>query len=98
MDLAEAISSHRCIEFTYQGHHRVVIPMAYGRTSASNAALRAYQTAGTSSSGPIPSSRPPSLFLEDQMVDARYTGATFSAPPDGYSRGDKGFVIIYAEL
>jgi len=47
MDFCEAIESRRLVEFTYDGHPRVVIPAAYGRHGTTgNPVLRAYQAGG----------------------------------------------------
>ena len=54
-DLVFAIDNRRVVQFTYDGHRRVVEPFLLGVTTAGKPALRGYQTEGGSRSGrPVP--------------------------------------------
>ncbi len=98
MDLVAAINEHLVLAFDYEGHPRVVIPTAYGRNHRGNDVLRAKQIGGTSRSRAVPSVGAPPTFTVSEMRGVRATGETFDAPPEGYSKGDKGLAVIYAEL
>lgn len=90
----KAIENQNIIEFYYEGKLRVVEPHCYGKTTAGNEGLRAYQIDGYSSSGKMgwkmyDLSKVDGIIVSDE---------TFDGPRAGYNPGDKGMSHIYAEL
>ena len=87
---------HRCLlEFTYQGHHRIVEPHAYGLNRTGNEVMRCYQTGGTSRSGKVPAWR---LMRVDQIKSLTVTGEHFVGGHPEYKRGNKDMSTIFCEL
>ena len=87
-----AIRDRRLLSFTYDGHFRVVIPVAHGtHISTGNEVLRAYQIRGTSSSR-----IPPlwDLFRVEKIVNLEVLDETFVDDPLGYACGDKHIQIV----
>jgi len=96
MDFCEAIASRRLVEFTYDGHPRVVIPAAYGRhATTGNPVLRAYQIGGTGKTRAVPFW---DLFLLSKIVSAQLAGGTFTDNPPGYKRDDAHISPIECQL
>ncbi len=92
MTICDAIRDRRLIQFSYDGHQRVVIPAAYGRhASTGNEVLRGYQVRGTSSTR-----TPPlwDLFLVTNMVGLTVLDETFVNDPPQYKRGDKHINVV----
>ncbi len=95
MNLCAAITGRRLISFVYDGHDRVVIPVAHGtHKTTGNTVLRGYQVRGTSSTRAVPLW---DLFLVDKMDDVQILDETFADDPPQYSRGDK-HINICCEL
>lgn len=91
-----AIRERREIEFTYDGHLRVVQPAAHGRhKDTGNEVLRGYQIGGGSNSR-----QPPlwDLFLVAKINSLTVTDRRFTANPPHYSQGDKHMKPIITEL
>jgi len=94
--LTEAIKARLEIEFTYDGHHRVVRPAAHGtHIDTGNESLRGYQVAGTSKTR-----MPPlwDMFTVSKIVNLKVTQRRFDEDPEFYKRGDKHMGTIFAEL
>ena len=51
--ICSAIRNRQVLTFSYDGYHRVVEPHAHGLSKTDNEMVRAYQTAGDSSSGEL---------------------------------------------
>lgn len=92
-EIIDAIENQNVIEFYYDGELRIVEPHCYGKTTASNEGLRAYQIGGYSSSGTM-GWKMYDLGKSDDIV---VTEDTFEVRSN-YKRGDKGMSFIYAEI
>lgn len=92
-NLINAIKEQKVIEFYYDGELRVVEPHCYGKTTAGNEGLRAFQIDGFSSSGKMGWK----MYDLGKADDLTITDDTFDVR-NGYKRGDKGMDIIYAEI
>jgi hypothetical protein len=93
--ICEAISSHRCLEFTYDGLHRVVEPHVYGETKKGNELIRAYQVAGGSVSGKEPPWR---LFSVDEMIGLKASERKFQGTRPLYNPDDPAMADIFCCL
>jgi hypothetical protein len=91
-----ALRERRLLNFAYQGHERVVLPMAFGTDKQGNWLLRGQQVGGTSSSGQINSSAP-KLWRLVEMNSITVLDTTFSIPVQ-YRMGDTAFVSIDIQL
>lgn len=95
MDISQAIKEKHLLAFNYDGYPRTVEPHTYGVDGKGHEAVRAYQVAGGSSSGEY---RGWKLFHVAEMRSLQLLPETFMSARQGYSRNDKAFSIIYAEL
>ncbi len=91
----DAVNKRCVLEFTYQGHHRVVEPHAYGLSRQHNEVIRCYQTGGTSSSDTLPCWR---LMEIAQIRDLVVSDKHFVGTRPGYARGDMHMSTIFCEL
>lgn len=91
--IIEAIEKQNIIEFSYEGKLRVVEPHCYGKTTAGNEAIRAYQTDGYSSSGKMGWK----LYDLGKADSIEVSDDTFKTRSD-YKSGDKGMSEIYTEI
>jgi len=91
--IVEAIENQNVIEFYYEGERRVVEPHCYGKTTAGNEGLRAYQIDGYSSSGIMGWK----MYDLGKANDIAVNEGAFKVR-DGYKRGDKGMSEIFAEI
>ena len=91
--IIEAIENQNIIEFSYEGELRVVEPHCYGKTTAGNEAIRAYQTDGYSSSGKMGWK----IYDLGKANNIHISDDTFNTRND-YKRGDKGMSEIYTEI
>lgn len=92
-EIIDAIESQNVVEFYYEGELRIVEPHCYGKTSAGNEGLRAYQVGGYSSSGKMGWK----MYDLGKADDITVTEETFEVRSE-YKRGDKGMSVIYAEI
>lgn len=92
-EIIDAIENQNVIEFNYDGELRVVEPYCYGKTTAGNEGLRAYQIDGFSSSGKMGWK----MYDLGKADDIEVSDEPFSTKND-YKRGDKGMSEIYAEI
>ncbi|EOG6896196.1 conserved hypothetical protein [Flavobacterium psychrophilum] len=92
-EIIDAIENQNVIEFNYDGELRVVEPHCYGKTTAGNEGLRAYQIDGFSSSGKMGWK----MYDLGKADDIDVSDEHFSTRND-YKRGDKGMSEIYAEI
>jgi predicted DNA-binding transcriptional regulator YafY len=92
---ARAIHNRLVVEFTYDGHRRIVEPHCLGISTRGRHVLRAYQTGGTSSTGSVPDWR---LFAVEKISTARATGMTFSTPRPDYTPNDSSMTAVIAAL
>ena len=93
--LKDAIKNKEVVSFTYDGFSRVVEPFVLGDTHTMRHAIRAYQTAGGSSSGNVSGWH---LFLLDKILWLSKTGEHFDGEREDYSPSDKGMLRIYAHV
>lgn len=91
--IIEAIENQNIIEFSYDGELRIVEPHCYGKTTAGNEGLRAYQIDGFSSSGKMGWK----MYDLGKADDIEVSNDTFNTRSD-YKPGDKGMSKIYAEI
>lgn len=95
MDLCTAIAQRHLVSFVYDGHPRVVIPVAHGpHKTTGNSVLRGYQIRGTSSSRVVPLW---DLFLVEKLSRFQVLDETFEGAPPGYSRDDK-HIDVHCQL
>ena len=92
--LSDAINNRMEISFTYSNISRIGLPAALGTSSQGNQVLRIYQTEG----GHVNPNHEWDLCLVSELSDVGTTGKTFDTDPPGYRKGDKGMLLIYAEL
>lgn len=91
MDLRDAITHRRVVQFVYDGHPRVVHPAAYGRhRTTGNVQLRGYQVAGSSATRVPPLW---DLFLVDKIEQLVVLDDTFLDDPPGFKPGDKHLYV-----
>jgi hypothetical protein len=90
----QAIKTRQVVSFTYKGIDRVVEPHAVGVTSKGNEVIRCYQIAG----GHVTPGHEWDLCTLSKITGLSMTGQSFDGPRQGYKRGDRGMVTIYAEL
>lgn len=93
--IVDAVEGQRLLEFSYDGHPRVVEVHAYGITTAGHEAIRCYQVGGSGSDG---ASTGWHLMLEAKLVGVRPLDDRFAEPRPGYRKGDRGMSRIYCEL
>ena len=93
--IKDAVEKMTILEFTYDGHHRIVEPHAHGISTAGNEVLRCYQIAGGSVSGTVPGWH---LMKISKVINIIATDSNFSSPRPGYKKGDRGMTTIYAQL
>lgn len=93
--IVDAVREMRLVQFTYDGHHRIVEAHAYGVTTAGHEAIRCYQVAGSGSDG---ASTGWHMMLESKVVGLEVLGECFRESRAGYRRGDRGMCRIYCEL
>lgn len=93
--IAGAVREMRLLQFTYDGHHRIVETHAYGITTAGHEAIRCYQVAGSGSDG---ASTGWHLMLESKVIGLEALDECFHQPRPGYRKGDRGMSTIYCEL
>ncbi|MGN7988619.1 hypothetical protein ACTJKC_14820 [Pedobacter sp. 22226] len=91
--IIEAIENQNVIEFNYEGTLREVEPHRYGKTTAGNEALRAYQVGGYSSSGKMGWK----MYDLRKAENINILEITFDVRGD-YSKGDKGMSQIHMEI
>lgn len=94
-EIKNAVETKAILEFTYDGHHRVIEPHAHGVSTAGNEVLRCYQIAGGSVHGTVPGWH---LMKISKMINIVTTNSHFDVPRPEYKRGDKGMSTIYAQL
>ncbi|SFQ30817.1 WYL domain-containing protein [Parafilimonas terrae] len=93
-DIINALKNLNVIELHYEGKLRVVEPHRYGKTTAGNECLRAYQIGGYSSSGKLGWK----MYDLEKISDIIISDQTFDGPREDYKHGDKNMPTIYAEL
>lgn len=93
--ICQAIQEKRLLDFTYEGHHRVVEPHAYGVNTKDHNALRCYQVGGSSDSHKQPYWR---LFLESEIRGLTMLPQQFANARQGYKRNDKDLERIFCQL
>lgn len=95
MTIPSAIQHMNLLSFQYDGFNRTVEPHTYGIVGKGHYAIRGYQTAGGSQSGEYVGWK---LFLVSEMHGLSVLPRNFDVPRQGYTRGDKAFRIIFAQL
>lgn len=93
-EIIQAIEGMNVVEFFYEGEQRIVEPHCYGKTTAGNEGLRAFQIDGYSSSGKLGWK----MYDLGKAENVVISDQSFEGPRPGYKRGDKGMSQIYAEL
>jgi len=93
--IRDAIVNKRVLEFSYNGHHRIVEPHAYGMDHKFKEVLRCFQTGGTTDSGMILCWK---LFDADKIETLTATSRHFLNARPGYRKGDRSMSTIFCEL
>lgn len=93
--IIDAIESRNLLEFSYNGHQRVVEPHTFGVSTKGNDSLSAYQVEGTSDKGVVPDWK---LFTTSKIVELKKIDQTFSGTRHGYRKSDSRMAKIYEEL
>lgn len=91
--IIDAITNQNVIEFSYEGESREVEPHCYGKTTAGNEGLRAFQIGGYSSSGKMGWK----MYDLGKAEDINLLDDTFDVRDD-YKQGDKGMSQIHIEI
>lgn len=89
--IRKAIGERRLISFVYKQATRLVEPHAFGRQRNGTDAFCGWQVAGGSDEAFR-------LFRLDEITAISLLDEEFADARSGYSRGDRRFVLIYAEL
>jgi hypothetical protein len=89
-----SIKYQRLLSFNYKKLLRIVEPYCFGRTTAGNKGLRAYQIDGYSLSGHLGWK----MFDLLDAEEIKILDQPFDGPRAGYRKGDKGMSQIYCEL
>ena len=87
--ICQAIADRRLLRFDYNGATRIVIPCAHGALRTGNEALRAHE---------ISALRLGKLWRVDAMLDVALLPESFTSPPPGYRRDDRGMSRIHCQL
>ncbi len=95
MEISQAITEKLLLTFSYDGHHRTVEPHTLGIDSKGHLALRAYQVAGSSSSGEY---RGWKMFHVSEVSGLAVCSENFASARPGYKRGDHAFSAIHSQL
>lgn len=95
MTIASAIRNRQLLSFSYDGHTRVVEPHTYGVDGKGHYAVRAYQVRGGSESGEFVGWK---LFHVSEIHHLVLLAERFSGSRPKYSRGDRAFSAISAEI
>ena len=90
-----AIQNRSILEFTYEGHHRVVEPHSYGLSASRKEVIRCYQIGGSSVANSVPSWK---IMDVDQIVGLFVTSRHFVRPRAGYRKGDRRLSAIFCEI
>ena len=94
--ICEAIKNKNVIEFSYNGHKRVVEPHCYGmHKNTNNEVLCAYQISGYSSSG---KGHPWRLYTISGMSKIVISGEKFNKPRNGYKKNDSRMLRIFCQI
>lgn len=89
--LCKAIEERRLISFGYKGAVRLVEPHVFGMQPSGIDAMVGWQRSGGSGEAFR-------FFRLDEVTDLMVLDERFSDPRFGYSRGDRRFARVYAEL
>ncbi len=91
VEICDAIKQRRLLQFSYDGHQRVVIPAAHGQhATTNNPVLRAYQVRGSSTSRVPPLW---SMVTLAKMSGVLILAESFDADPPEYVRNDSDIVV-----
>lgn len=91
VEICDAIKQRRLLQFSYDGHQRVVIPAAHGQHATThNPVLRAYQVSGSSASRVPPFW---SMFTVTKMSNVLVLDESFDTDPTDYVRNDSDIVV-----
>jgi WYL domain len=93
----DAIQERKQLEFRYHSHPRIVEPMCLGEVKHGVWQLRAHQVGGRSSSSRGLPDGIPRMFELADMVEVAVLPGGFEIPAF-YTRGDRAFVRIAAQL
>lgn len=88
--IKEAIKQKRVLKFNYDGKSRITEPHTYGKTTAGNEAVRAYETSGGDPGW--------ALFLIEKIDKLSMSGSLFSKKRVGYKQKDKEMSEIFCEI
>ena len=92
--ICSAIKNRRVLTFNYDGYSRVVEPHAHGLSKTDEEIVRAYQTAGSSSTGELEWK----LFLVSKIENLQTLTTTFSETRPRYKRGNREMNVVHCEL
>jgi hypothetical protein len=90
--ICQGVKQGLVLEFTYDGYNRIVEPHCHGYSSKGNESLRAFQVAGGSKSGKVPSWK---LFTVSKIGAVTKTGDRFSGTRPGYNPQDSAMDRIH---
>jgi hypothetical protein len=93
--IISAINGKKLLSLTYDGHHRVVEPHAYGTTKKGNDILRCFQIKGGHSSD-----KPHdwNLLTVSEITNLSDSVGHFACARHDYKRDDKAMQTIYAQI
>lgn len=92
--ICKAINEKRILQFSYQGHRRLVEPHTYGIDHLGHKALSAYQVGGTSTSGVLGWK----LFHTDKITSLSVLQDEFYSHRNKYVKCDTRMSTIFCEL
>lgn len=95
IQIEQAISGRRRLQFEYAGLLRIVEPQTYGVDRRHDRLLVAFQIGGASNSGEV---RGWKTFREEGMTAIKILDETFGQPAPGYQRDDGLFASIISQL
>lgn len=84
-----------CLELRYDGYSRLVEVHAVGESRKGNICMRVFQIDGGSVSGETTGWK---LMTIDKAYTLHLSETLSGAPRPGYSKGDRGMIVIYGEI
>lgn len=93
--IVDAIRKRVLLEFSYNGHPRIVAPYCFGVSTRGSDVLRAVQIGGSSPSGGMGFGK---LWLLSQMRNLRMLDQTFVPDDPNYNPNDSAMKTIYSRI
>ena len=93
--ICDAIRTLAVLQLDYDGRLRIVEPHCHGTSRTGKEALRVYQIAGESKSGPGSGWR---MLVVEKISGLHATGQRFAGPQPDYNPNDSDMISIHCRL